>query len=58
MDEASDDGSAKLLEDGSTEIEFTYQDGDEAVLKPTGVLLQQPCYARRNVAAPALGFRR
>ena len=33
MDEVSGSGSAKLLEDGSLEIEFAYQLGDEAVLK-------------------------
>ena len=27
------DGSAELLDDGSIEIEFAYQNGDEAVLK-------------------------
>ena len=33
MDEASGDGSAELLDDGSIEIEFAYHNGDEAVLK-------------------------
>ncbi|HEY1943699.1 MAG TPA: hypothetical protein VGH40_16430 [Roseiarcus sp.] len=33
MDEASGDGSAELLDDGSIEIEFAYRNGDEAVLK-------------------------
>jgi hypothetical protein len=33
MDEASGNGSAELLDDGSIEIEFAYHNGDEAVLK-------------------------
>ena len=33
MDEVSGDGSAELLDDGSIEIEFALDDGDEAVLK-------------------------
>jgi hypothetical protein len=33
MDEVSGDGSAELLDDGSIEIEFAYDSGDEAVLK-------------------------
>jgi hypothetical protein len=33
MDEVRGDGSAELLEDGSLEIEFAYQHGDEAILK-------------------------
>ena len=33
MDEASGDGSAKLLDDGTIEITFAYQNGDEAILK-------------------------
>ena len=33
MDEASGDGSAALLADGSLEIELAYHNGDEAVLK-------------------------
>ena len=33
MDEVSGDGSAELLDDGTLEIEFTYRNGDEAVLK-------------------------
>ncbi|WP_095204577.1 hypothetical protein [Mesorhizobium carmichaelinearum] len=33
MDEATGDGSAELLEDGSIEITFAYHNGDEAVLK-------------------------
>jgi len=32
-DEASGEGSAELLDDGSIEIEFAYHNGDEAVLK-------------------------
>jgi hypothetical protein len=33
MDEVSGDGSAELLDDGTLEIEFTYNNGDEAVLR-------------------------
>ena len=33
MDEVLGEGSAKLLDDGSIEIEFAYRNGDEAVLK-------------------------
>ncbi|MCJ9672015.1 hypothetical protein [Neorhizobium sp. SHOUNA12B] len=33
MDEISGDGHAELLDDGSIEIAFAYQNGDEAVLK-------------------------
>ena len=33
MDEVRGTGSAELLEDGSLEIEFDYQHGDEAILK-------------------------
>ncbi len=33
MDEISGEGNAELLEDGSIEMEFEYDNGDEAVLK-------------------------
>jgi hypothetical protein len=33
MDELTGSGSAELLDDGSLEIEFDYQHGDEAILK-------------------------
>ena len=33
MDEVRGSGSAEILEDGSLEIEFDYQHGDEAILK-------------------------
>jgi hypothetical protein len=33
MDEASGDGIAELLDDGSLEIEFSNHNGDEAILK-------------------------
>jgi len=33
MDEVSGEGSVELLDDGSIEIEFEYDSGDEAVLK-------------------------
>jgi hypothetical protein len=33
MDEVSGDGSAELLDDGTLEIQFTYNNGDEAVLR-------------------------
>ncbi len=33
MDEISGEGNAESLEDGSIEIEFEYDSGDEAVLK-------------------------
>jgi len=33
MDEVRGDGSAELLDDGAIEIEFAYNNGDEAVLK-------------------------
>ncbi|MFB9984669.1 hypothetical protein ACFSQQ_37830 [Mesorhizobium kowhaii] len=33
MDEATGDGSAELLDDGSIEIAFAYHNGDEAILK-------------------------
>ena len=33
MDEVSGEGNAEFLEDGSIEIEFEYDSGDEAVLK-------------------------
>ena len=42
MDEVSGDGSAELLDDSSIEIEFAYHNGDEAILKASGILLQQP----------------
>jgi hypothetical protein len=35
MDEVSGEGNAELLDDGSIEIEFEYENGDEAVLKAT-----------------------
>lgn len=33
MDEVSGDGSAELLDDGTTEVEFAYHNGDEAIPK-------------------------
>jgi hypothetical protein len=33
MDEVTGDGHAELLDDGSIEITFAYQNGDEAILK-------------------------
>lgn len=33
IDEVTGDGSAELLEDGLIEITFTFQNGDEAILK-------------------------
>lgn len=33
MDEATGDGVAELLDDGTLEIEFSYHNGDEAILK-------------------------
>lgn len=33
MDEVSGDGHAELLDDGSVEITFAYNNGDEAILK-------------------------
>ncbi len=32
-DEVEGEGTAELLDDGSIEIEFTYRNGDEAILK-------------------------
>jgi hypothetical protein len=37
------DDSAKLLDDGSIEIEFAYHNGDEAVLKAKGVTSSTTC---------------
>ena len=45
MDEVRGSGLAELLEDGSLEIEFEYQHGDEAVPKPNVRRLQQPARA-------------
>ena len=43
MDEARGSGSADLQDDGSLEIEFAYQHGDEATLKAvTKYFFQQP----------------
>jgi hypothetical protein len=36
------EGTAELLDDGTLEIEIEYRNGDEAVLKANGTLLQQP----------------
>jgi hypothetical protein len=33
MDEASGDGHAELLDDGSIEITFAYHNGDKGILK-------------------------
>ena len=35
MDEVWGSGSAELLEDGTLEIEFEFEDGDDAVLAPS-----------------------
>ncbi len=43
MDEVSGEGDAELLEDGSIEIEFEYDNGDEAVLKATPVAFSSAC---------------
>jgi hypothetical protein len=43
MDEVTGDGSAELLEDGSIEIAFAYDNGDEAVLKAERVPSSTAC---------------
>ena len=43
MDEVRGSGSAELLEDGSLEIEFDYQHGDEAILKAERVTTSAAC---------------
>src|SRR5580704_2547328 len=53
MDEVSGDGSAELLDDGSIEIEFAYHNGDEAILKAMGRLVQQSPAAGTHRQHPA-----
>lgn len=43
MDEVFGDGYAQLLDDGSLEIEFTYQSGDEAILRARRATSSTPC---------------
>jgi hypothetical protein len=45
MHEVRGSGSAELLDDGSLEIEFEYHRGDDAILKASATLLQQPAGA-------------
>ena len=45
MDEVSGDSSAELLDERSIEIEFAYHNGDQAVLRPNGRILQKPARA-------------
>jgi hypothetical protein len=42
-DEVDGEGTAELLDDGTIEIEFAYQNGDEAVLKAKRVTSSTPC---------------
>ena len=43
MDEVAGDGSAELLDDGTIEIDFSYHNGDEAVLKAKRVTSSTAC---------------
>lgn len=43
MDEVSGDGRAELLDDGTIEITFAYDNGDEAVLKAKPETSSTPC---------------
>jgi hypothetical protein len=42
-DQAEGEGTAELLEDGAIEIEFAYDNGDEAVLKAKRMTSSTPC---------------
>jgi hypothetical protein len=42
-DEVDGEGTVELLDDGSIEIEFTYRNGDEAVLKAKRETSSTPC---------------
>jgi hypothetical protein len=41
--EVEGEGTAELLDDGTIEIEFAYNNGDEAVLKARRVTSSTPC---------------
>jgi hypothetical protein len=45
MDEVPGDGSVELLDDGSIDIEFAYDTGDEAVLKANRDTSSTACHA-------------
>ena len=42
-DEVEGEGTAELLDDGTIEIEFAYNNGDEAILKARRVTSSTPC---------------
>jgi hypothetical protein len=52
-DEVQGEGTAELLDDGTIEIEFAYDNGDEAVLKRNATLLQRK--HPKGAAFPYLG---
>jgi hypothetical protein len=51
-----DDGSAKLNDDGSIEIEFAYHNGDEAVLKAKRATSSTACEFRARVRLMSTPF--
>lgn len=43
MDESTGEGDAELLDDGTLEISFTFDGGDEAILKAIRMTSSTPC---------------
>jgi len=43
MDESTSEGDAELLDDGTLEISFTFDGGDEAILKAIRMTSSTPC---------------
>ncbi len=56
-DEVQGEGTAELLDDGTIEIEFAFDNGDEAVLKAKRTLLQQPARRRSENCSRSRGGR-
>jgi hypothetical protein len=53
-DQVEGEGTAELLDDGTIEIEFAYDNSDEAVLKAKRDLLQQPVRGAGGTAIAAM----
>ena len=54
-DQVEGEGDAELLDDGTIEIEFSYRNGDEAILKAKPDLLQHPARTGRLPPPRLLG---
>jgi hypothetical protein len=57
-DEVEGEGTAELLDDGTIEIEFAYNNGDEAVLKARRVTFQHPARDMTQLTMLVLEIRR